>query len=558
MSNPLSSALSSVRASAPAAITGSVTMSCTVTPSRAKSRFAVFSASPRARALFASLALAGVFGISHPAFAVGNEPVMAVASTFTTMDPYDANDTLSLAVAKSFYEGLFGFDQDMKIHNVLALSYVASPDGLTYTIKLRPNVKFQDGTTFDAAAVKATFDRVTDPANKLKRYNLFNVIAKTEVVDANTVKFTLNYPFSAFINTLAHPSAVIMSPTALQKWGKDIGFHPVGTGPFELVSWHQSDDLTVKKFDGYWHKGYPKVDGIVWKPVIDNNTRAALMQTGEADFAFQIPFEQAAALKAAPKVDVIAAPSIIVRYVSLNTLQKPFDNPKVRQALNYAINKDALVKVAFSGYATPSVGVLPDGLDFATKQGAWPYDPAKARELLKEAGYPNGFETTLWSAYTYTTAVKTIQFVQQQLAQVGIKAQVQALEAGQRVERVESAQNPQTAPVRMYYAGWSSSTGEANWGLTPLLASVSFPPKLLNTAYYKNDTVDADLQNALKTTDRAQKATFYADAQKRIWNDAPWIFLVTEKVVYARSKRLSGAYVMPDGSFYFNDIALKP
>jgi glutathione transport system substrate-binding protein len=137
---------------------------------------------------------------------------MAVASTFTTMDPYDANDTLSLAVAKSFYEGLFGFDQNMKIHDVLATSYQASPDGLTYTIKLRPDVKFQDGTPFDAAAVKANFDRVTDPANKLKRYNLFSVIQKTEVVDPTTVKFTLKYPFSAFINTLAHPSSFRRRP----------------------------------------------------------------------------------------------------------------------------------------------------------------------------------------------------------------------------------------------------------------------------------------------------------------------------------------------------------
>ncbi|MCY0385846.1 glutathione ABC transporter substrate-binding protein GsiB [Robbsia sp. Bb-Pol-6] len=540
MLNPLAHLLVPARSSAPAAGRAA----------RAGQPFAL-------KALAAGILTAVALSVTHGALAAGNEPVMAVFSTFTTMDPYDANDTLSLAVAKSFYEGLFGFDQNMKVHDVLATGYESSPDGLTYIVKLRPNVKFQDGTNFDAAAVKANFDRVTDPANKLKRYNLFSVIAKTDVLDSSTVRFTLKYPFSAFINTLAHPSAVIISPTALKKWGKDIAFHPVGTGPFELVSWKQSDDLSVKKFAGYWHTGYPKVDGIIWKPVIDNNTRAALMQTGEADFAYQIPYEQASALKANQKVDVIAAPSIIARYVSLNTHQKPFDNLKVREALNYAVNKDALVKVAFSGYATPAVGVMPEGLENATKQGPWPYDPAKARALLKEAGYPNGFEATLWSAYTYTTAVKAIQFVQQQLAQVGVKVQVQTLEAGQRVERVESAQNPDTAPVRMYYSGWSSSTGEANWGLTPLFASISFPPKLMNTAYYKNDAVDTDLTDALKTTDPTKKGAFYADAQKRIWNDAPWIFLVTEKVVYARSKRLTGAYVMPDGSFYFNDIALK-
>ncbi|KIG03497.1 glutathione ABC transporter substrate-binding protein GsiB [Caballeronia concitans] len=509
------------------------------------------------RTLVAASAVASIVALGPVTAHAQSTAVMAVASTFTTLDPYDANDTLSQAVAKSFYQGLFGFDKDMKIQNVLATSYEASPDAKVYTIHLRQGVKFHDGTDFNAQAVKASLDRVIDPANKLKRYNLFNKIDKTEVIDPYTVRITLKIPFSAFINVLAHPSAVMMSPAAIQKYGKDIAFHPVGTGPFEFVEWKQTDDLKVKKFAGYWKKGYPKIDMIDWKPVVDNNTRAALMQTGEADFAFQVPFEQAAALKTSPKVDLIAAPSIIQRYISMNMNQKPFDNPKVREALNYAINKEALVKVAFAGYAVPSEGVVPPGVDYATKLGPWKYDPAKARELLKEAGYPNGFETTLWSGYNYTTAQKIIQFVQQQLAQVGVKASVEALEAGQRVQRVDSAPDPATAPVRMYYIGWSSSTGEADWAISPLLGSSSMPPKLANTAYYKNDNVDADLQKALATTDRTEKAALYADAQKRIWADAPWIFLVTEKVVYARSKRLSGAYVMPDGSFNFDEIALK-
>lgn len=510
----------------------------------------------RLRALLAGGTLMFAALASTPALAA-KDVVMAVNSTFTTLDPYDANDTLSQAVAKSFYQGLFGFDKDMKLVNVLADSYEVSKDGLVYTIKLRHGVKFQDGTDFNAAAVKANLDRVTDPANKLKRYNLFNRIAKTEVVDPYTVKITLKEPFSPFINTLAHPSAVMISPAALKKYGKNIAFHPVGTGPFEFVEWKQGEDVKVKKFPGYWKPGLPKVDTITWKPVVDNNTRAAIMQTGEADFAFPIPYEQMAVLKSSPKLDVLAEPSIIQRYISLNVLQKPFDNVKVREAINYAINKDALVKVAFSGYAVPADGVVPQKVDYAKKLGPWPYDPAKARELLKEAGYPNGFETTLWSAYNNTTSRKVIQFVQQQLAQVGIKASVQALEAGTRVSKVESAPDPATAPVRMYYAGWSSSTGEADWALRPLLAGESFPPKMVNTAYYKNPQVDSDIAKALQTTDRAEKTKLYDDAQERIWKDAPWVFLVTEKVVYARNKRLSGVYVMPDGSFNFDNIAVK-
>jgi len=508
--------------------------------------------------LMAGAAAVGAMGMlaAAPAFAA-KDAVMAVYSTFTTLDPYDANDTLSQAATKSFYQGLFGFDKDLKLVNVLAESYDVSKDGLVYTFKLKKNIKFHDGTTFDATAVKANMDRVTDPANKLKRYTLFNRVAKTEVVDPYTARITLKEPFSPFINVLAHPSAVMISPTALKKYGKEIAFHPVGTGPFEFVEWKQTDYLKGKKFAGYWKTGYPKIDTITWKPVVDNNTRSAVMQTGEADFAFSIPFEQAAVLKASPKVDLIDSPSIIQRYLSFNTMVKPFNDPKVRQAINYAINKDALTKVAFAGHAVPAEGVVPHGVDYAEKLGPWPYNPAKARELLKEAGYPNGFETTLWSAYNHTTAQKVIQFVQQQLQQVGIKAQVQALEAGQRVERVESVQKPEDAGVRIYYVGWSSSTGESDWALRPLLASESMPPKLLNTAYYKNEQVDADIAGALRTTDRAEKAKLYKDAQERIWKDAPWAFLVTEKILYARAKRLTGAYVMPDGSFNFDEIDIK-
>jgi glutathione transport system substrate-binding protein len=134
---------------------------------------------------------------------------------------------------------------------------------------------------------------------------------------------------------------------------------------------------------------------------------------------------------------------------------------------------------------------------------------------------------------------------------------VVALEAGQRVEKVESAPDPVTAPVRMYYVGWSSSTGEADWATRPLLASESFPPKMFNTAYYKNEAVDTDIAKALNTTSSAEKTKLYTDAQQRIWKDAPWAFLVTEQLLSARSNKLNGIYVMPDASFHFDEVELK-
>ncbi|WP_189654437.1 glutathione ABC transporter substrate-binding protein GsiB [Pectobacterium aquaticum] len=484
------------------------------------------------------------------------DAVIAVGSTFTSLDPYDANDSLSQTVAKSFYQGLFGFDKDMKLVNVLADSYDASPDGLTYTVKLHPGVKFHDGSAFNAAAVKVNLDRASNPDNRLKRYNLFKMIDKTEAVDDLTVKITLKTPFSAFVNNLAHPAAVMISPAALKQYGKDIGFHPVGTGPYRFVAWNQTDFVKVEKFNGYWKAGLPKLDSITWRPVVDNNTRAALLQTGEAQFAYPIPFEQAKVLEKNDKLALVASPSILHRYISMNVTQKPFDNPKVREALNYAINKEALIKVAFSGYATPAEGPLPSSIDYSVKYHPWPYDPAKARELLKEAGYPDGFTTTLWSSHNHSTAQKVLQFTQQQLAQVGVKVQVTAMDAGQRAAEVEGKGVKETG-VRLFYTGWSASTGEADWALSPLFATASWPPAQFNTAFYSNPQVDADLANALKTTDRTEKQKLYNDAQDKIWADAPWIFLATERLVSANSKKLTGFYVMPDTLFSFEEADLK-
>ncbi|PRI20584.1 glutathione ABC transporter substrate-binding protein GsiB [Pectobacterium versatile] len=484
------------------------------------------------------------------------DAVIAVGSTFTSLDPYDANDSLSQTVAKSFYQGLFGFDKDMKLVNVLADSYDASPDGLTYTVKLHPGVKFHDGSAFNAAAVKVNLDRASNPDNRLKRYNLFKMIDKTEAVDDLTVKITLKTPFSAFVNNLAHPAAVMISPAALKQYGKEIGFHPVGTGPYRFVAWNQTDFVKVEKFNGYWKAGLPKLDSITWRPVVDNNTRAALLQTGEAQFAYPIPFEQAKVLEKNDKLALVASPSILHRYISMNVTQKPFDNPKVREALNYAINKEALIKVAFSGYATPAEGPLPSSIDYSVKYHPWPYDPAKARELLKEAGYPDGFTTTLWSSHNHSTAQKVLQFTQQQLAQVGVKVQVTAMDAGQRAAEVEGKGVKETG-VRLFYTGWSASTGEADWALSPLFATASWPPAQFNTAFYSNPQVDADLATALKTTDRTEKQTLYKDAQDKIWADAPWIFLATERLVSANSKKLTGFYVMPDTLFSFEEADLK-
>jgi glutathione transport system substrate-binding protein len=493
-----------------------------------------------------------------PALAA-KDVVIAVPQMFVTTDPYDANDTASQAMAKSFYEGLFGFDKDMKMIPVLAEGYTVSKDGLVYTIKLKRGIKFHDGTDFKADAVKANLDRVTDPANKLRRYALYNGnVARTEVVDDYTARITLQTPFSPFINQLAHPSSVMISPAALKKYGskEEIAQHPVGTGPFRFAEWKMTDYLKVAKFDGYWKKGLPKVDTITWKPVPEGGTRASMLQTGEAHFAV-LPYELAELMKARPDLEVVVAPSIMTRFLTINMLQKPFDNPKVREAISRAINRDALIKVAFNGYAEPAQGYVPALVEYSAKTPLPAYNVARAKQLLAEAGYPNGFETDLWTGYASSTARKVIEFIQQQLLQVGIRCKLRQLEGGQGAELVQSWQDAATAPVRLYYQGWSTSTGEADWALRPLLYGESTPPRSLNTSYYRSAKFDTAIKSAQLTNDRAEKARLYKEAQETAAADMPWVPLVVEFQVSARNKRLSGFHVMPDSSLNFTDVDLN-
>lgn len=486
-----------------------------------------------------------------------NEITVAVASTFTTMDPWNATDTLSQAVAKSFYEGLFRFDREMNVVPSLAESAESSPDGMQHVVHLRRGVKFHDGTTFTAEAVKANFDRITTPGSTLKRFFLFENVASLKVLDPYTVRFTLKRPNSAFINRLAHPSAVMICPKSLSEKEVSIAFHPCGTGPFVMKNYNPSDVLRVEKNPNYWRAGYPKLDAITWRPVVENSTRVAMALTGEADYAFPLPSEQVKMVKDKGTLRVDVTPSIMLRFVEMNLTKPVFKDVRVRQALNYAVNKEALVKVAFAGYADVAEGIAPLSVDYAVKLGPWPYDPQKAKALLKEAGYPNGFEVELWSGYNHTTASKIIQFLQQQLAQVGIKSNIRALEAGQRTALVESVPTPDKSQHDLYYIGWSSSTGELDYAIRPLLASENVPPVGSNEAYYKSEKVDRLIQEGLATTDRTKKAAIYKEMQEQLWADMPWIPLVTEKNIAASAKNLTGFYIQPDGGYNFYQAELK-
>jgi glutathione transport system substrate-binding protein len=499
--------------------------------------------------LAAAVLLFGMAGAARAA----KDLVVGVDSNLTGLDPADLNDNLSQSAARLMFEGLYMLDEHMKLRPQLAESYEATEDAKEFTFHLRKGITFQDGTPFNAAAVKASFDRAGNPENHLKRQSLYVMIDHTDVVDDYTVKMVLKYPFGAFVNDVAHPGALIVSPKSVQEYGKEVTRHPSGTGPYEFVSW-TADTLKLKKNEHYWKPGLPKLDTITYRGVPENGARIAMLQTGEAQFIFPVPPEMIKLLDKSPTIAVFNEPSILIRYVALNNMRKPFDDPRVRLALNYAIDKQAFSKVVFSGYSDPMDSPMPPLLGFYQKQGSYPYDPAKAKALLAEAGYPNGFESTITGGVP-TLAQRGMQFVQQQLAAVGVTLKIEPLEAGVLTAKMFNVKGPEDATIVMLYTGWSSSTGDADWGMRPMLYTKSFPPVLANLAWYSNPVTDAAIQEGLATVDPTKRAAAYAQAQAQAWKDVPWIFLGVDRNLAAYSKKLHGAFMRPDQQFHLTEDA---
>jgi glutathione transport system substrate-binding protein len=464
-----------------------------------------------------------------------------------SLDPEDSNDNLSLGVEREIYDGLLGFNSDMKAIPQLATSWEASPDAKVFTFHLRPNVKFQDGTPLDAEAVKINFDRARDATHKLKKYNLYEMIQSIDVLNPTTVRFTLKQPFGAMLFNFAHPSSRVLSPALIKQGEEAIARHPVGSGPFRFVSWTPGQEIVLERNPNFWQSGEPKVDRLVIRFVTEDASRVALLLSGEAQYIYQVPGVQLEAVSRAPGVEVPKRWSIFAGGIAMNTQHAPFNIPQVRQALNYAVDKNAYIKAVLAGTARPMEAPMAPGdasYPGPVQKGGWPYDVAKAKALLNEAGFPHGFRTVLWST-NRTESVRTIEFIQQQLAQVAVQVQTVPMEVGTLTAlQYKPLKENQ---LQMILVGWSPSTGDADWALRPNFASESWPPVLFNMAFYKNSRVDALIQAALSTADQRKRTADYAEADQLIWNDAPWIWLSNTQILAAQRTNVKGMFTLGDG-----------
>lgn len=485
----------------------------------------------------------------------------AVQVDFTTMDPLDTSDNLSGGVQRLMMDGLFGFDDNMKIIPMLATGYQANANATEFVITLRKGVSFTDGTPWNADAAIANFHRWMDKSLGLKRTTFVSgIIQNVAKVDDYTIKVTLNKPFGAFINNLAHPALLVVSPKQISQGSEVIARNPVGTGQYKYVEWVPGDHLTLALNKDWW--GYkPELnDGkalaaadagfksVTFKPVPEDASRVAMLQAGDAQVIWPVPTESLQVLESDNTLSAHKEEGIVVRYLFMNTQKPALKDLRVRQAIAYAIDKDAYIKVVRNGMGSVAASVIAPKVQFFKANEPVKYDPAKAKELLQQAGYGNGLNLKLM--YTNTTInQKQGEFYKQQLAQVGINVQLESVESAIMNQRVQGAKGPGADQlVELYMATWSPSTGDADWGIRPLLGSESVPPMSYNISYYQNPQMDEYLATGLGSADDNVRREAYAKAQDLYWHDIPMISMANDFNTWATSGRILGVKMYPDNA----------
>lgn len=483
-----------------------------------------------------------------------NDLVIALEGAVGSLDPQNYSDTNSITAAGGIYESLVTFDADRNIVPLLAEDWTISEDGLTYTFTLKQGISFQDGTPFNADAVVANFDRLLDKENGLRMtgrwYNGDVARVTVTAVDEYTVDMVLTEGWSSFLNVLT--LFMFMSPAAIEEYGSEIMYNPCGTGPFCLKEWVENDKVVLVPNENYWGT-VPSVDSLTVLSVPEAGTRTAGLQTGEYDVVYPMTADQIAAVSGDTNITITSTPSNIMRYVTLNADVEALSDVRVRQAINYAVDKDAYVAVMYAGYATIADSVFPSTISYYKSHDVYKFDVAKAKELMAEAGYADGFDLTIWCDNT-TQEIKGATFIKQQLAQIGINVEVVPYDIGSMDADIYVERDQAT--IQMWYVNWSASNFSADSTVRALLYSGMEPPTSANTAYYENAEFDKALDDALMTSDPAVQAELYAKCQDLAWEECPWIFLAVDNVLSASQSYVSGVSVNPDGRVVFGQAAL--
>lgn len=476
-----------------------------------------------------------------------NDMVLAQQADATHLDPHVSSNGFSNLITNTMYETLLTFDDDINVVPLLAKSYSVSEDGKSYTFVLNEGIKFHDGEPFNADAVVAVWDR----AQEDKTLRLASTITTWESVVADSeyqVTITLDAPNNTFVNKVTQVRMV--SPKAMKELGKDgLAKQSAGTGPFKLAERVDGGYTKVVPNEDYWQEG-PKVDSLTFRVVPEDGARIAMLQTGEADIIYPVPPIQVTKIQNDPTIDVKNFEGITYRYVTLNknyTLpdgRKPLDDVRVRQALNYVFDSEAFSQVVFQGFARVPTSIFSSSIMYYAEQAPYTKDLEKAKALMAEAGFSDGFPIDIWVDNT-TIEMQGAEFVKQQLAEINVEVNVMPMEST-TIADMTSAEEDKTE-VQMWYVNWSSGSYEADGSMRNILHGEKFPSAGYNTAFWNNAEFNKLLDDALLLTDEAEIAELYKQAQAIAWEECPWIFLANDNTIVGQKTYVKGVTYKPGG-----------
>jgi oligopeptide transport system substrate-binding protein len=475
-----------------------------------------------------------------------------------TLDPAIGYDWQNWSMIKSLFDGLMDYEPGTtKLRPELAESYEISPDGKTFTFKLRKGVKFHNGREMTADDVKYSLDRVTNPKTQSPGAGFFASIngyedvagGKSEslsgvtVVDPSTVKIELSRPDATFLHVMAINFSHVVPKEEVEKYGADFGKHPVGTGAYKMAEWTLGQRLVFERNADYWHKGLPYIDKITFEIGQEPIVALLRLQNGEVDVPGDgIPPAKFQEVMADPeqKARVVEGGQLQTGYVTMNTEMAPFDNVKVRQAVNMAINKDRIVKL-INNRAVPANQPLPPSMPGYDKAfSGYAFDVEKAKALLGEAGHPEGFETELFVMNTDPNP-RIAQAIQQDLSAIGIKASIQSLA---QANVIAAGGEKDGAP--MIWSGgmaWIADFPDPSNFYGPILGCGGAVQGGWNWSWYCNKELDEKAAAADSIVDPAkaeERAKLWGDIYAKIMADAPWAPVFNEQRFTMKSPRMGG------------------